>query len=390
MLLQDEATRALLACLNQGGEEARIIGGAVRNALLGLAVQDVDIATTALPEEVMRRAASKGWKVAPTGLKHGTITVIIKGRPFEVTTLREDIATDGRHAVVRFGRNFMADALRRDFTMNALALDSEGQVHDTVGGMADLAARRLRFIGDATTRLREDYLRGLRFLRFSARYGEGRLDETGFAAVLAAKAGYASLSRERVKAELFKLFAAPFALPVMQAAADMLADIIGSPLALPRLAARRNIAMGDIHNPLFVLFALAVTDEASIKALRHSLRLANAEEAGLMRLLKAYEMAQAPGLSPRALGYLYPAEAEEALILAAASGRKDRLAAIPALGPAPVFLLTGKDALALGLRPGPELGAALEAAHARWLAAGLPEGEAAQQAILQAVIKPSG
>ena len=166
--LRQGALAQLLAVLNDRGEEARVVGGAVRNALLGEPIGEIDLATTAVPDEVVRRATAAGFKPVPTGIEHGTVTVVIEGQPFEVTTLREDVETFGRHANVRFGRDWRKDAERRDFTMNALSVSGDGMVHDYVGGIADLKARRVRFIGDAATRIAEDHLRILRFFRFHA------------------------------------------------------------------------------------------------------------------------------------------------------------------------------------------------------------------------------
>ena len=193
--LQEAPLKDLLAVLDGAGEEARVVGGAVRNALLAEPLGDIDIATTALPPEVMRRAEVAGFKAVPTGIEHGTVTVVAHGRPFEVTTLREDVETFGRHAKVAFGRHWRRDAERRDFTMNALSLARDGTVYDYVGGLADVEARRVRFIGDAATRIAEDYLRILRFFRFHAAYGEGALDPAGVAACIAGRAGLDQLSR---------------------------------------------------------------------------------------------------------------------------------------------------------------------------------------------------
>ncbi len=203
----------VLAALDAPGEETRLVGGAVRDALLGRPVADIDLATTLLPEAVVARANAAGLKPVPTGIAHGTVTVVAEGEPFEVTTLREDIETDGRHAVVRFGRDFGHDAARRDFTVNALSVTPDAYVHDTVGGLADLAAARVRFIGEARQRIREDYLRVLRFFRFHARYGAGDPDPEGLAASIEARDGLALLSRERVRGELLKLLVAPGAPP---------------------------------------------------------------------------------------------------------------------------------------------------------------------------------
>ena len=167
-LLSRPALKRLIAALDGDGEETRIVGGAVRNALLGRPVADVDLATTATPDTVAARAKAAGFKPVPTGIAHGTVTVVADGAPYEVTTLREDVETHGRRATVRFGRDFRADAQRRDFTINALSVGADGTVHDHVGGLADLEAHRVVFIGEPAARIREDYLRILRFFRFHA------------------------------------------------------------------------------------------------------------------------------------------------------------------------------------------------------------------------------
>jgi poly(A) polymerase len=200
--LADPLVRQVLTLLSGEGEEARVVGGAVRNSLLDLPVADIDIATTALPDIVMARAQAAGLKTAPTGVEHGTVTVIGHRHVVEVTTLREDIETDGRRAVVRFGRDWQADAERRDFTINALSVDVEGRLHDPVGGLDDLAARRVRFIGSAERRIAEDRLRVLRFFRFHAAYGVGLPDAEGLSASIRARHDLASLSAERIGQEM--------------------------------------------------------------------------------------------------------------------------------------------------------------------------------------------
>ena len=289
------ALSRLLAVLDGDGEEARIIGGAVRDLLLGKSVGDVDLATTALPEETLRRGREAGFKVVPTGLEHGTITLIVEGTPFEVTTLREDVETDGRRATVRFGRDFVTDARRRDFTVNALSLDRAGVVHDPCGGLADLAARRIRFIGDAQTRIREDYLRILRFFRFHARYGRGAPDAEGVGACIAGRDGLAGLSRERVRAELMKLLVAPGAAPALRAMAEagLLMPMIGR---VPHLARFEAVAEGEDEGvyPAFRLAALAVGVREDALCLREALRLSNEEFDRIERIALALE-----GLSGR-------------------------------------------------------------------------------------------
>src|SRR2546423_14152832 len=218
--LRSGAAARVLALLNGGGEEGRVVGGAVRNALLGLPHGDIDIATTALPDEVIRRAKAAAIKSVPTGIEHGTVTLVIDKQPFEVTTLREDTETFGRKAKVAFGRDWVRDAERRDFTINGLSVDAGGVVHDHVGGLSDIAARRVRFIGDAGERIAEDYLRILRFFRFHAAYGAGEPDRAGYLACINGRAGLSSLSAERVRMEMLKLLIAEGAAVALQAMAD--------------------------------------------------------------------------------------------------------------------------------------------------------------------------
>lgn len=206
--LQRSETRAVLGALTAAGHEARIVGGTVRNALLGEPVTDIDIATTATPDQVIAAARAAHLDAIPTGIAHGTITVVANRVPFEVTTLREDAETFGRHARVAFTADWAADARRRDFTINALYCDADGVVSDPLG-LDDLAARRVRFIGDAHERIREDALRILRFFRFHARYGEGNPDTAGLDACAKERALLTMLSAERIRSELLKLLDAP-------------------------------------------------------------------------------------------------------------------------------------------------------------------------------------
>ena len=215
-------TQALCAALEGAGYRALFVGGCVRNALLGEPVADIDIATDATPEAVSNLAQSAGFKVVPTGVEHGTVTVVAEGRPHEVTTFRRDVETDGRRAVVAFSDRIEEDAERRDFTMNALYADRQGRVIDPLDGLPDLQARRVRFVGDAETRIREDYLRILRFFRFHAAYGDpaGGLDTEGLAACAALAAGLETISKERITAELRKLLAARDPAPSIAAMAQ--------------------------------------------------------------------------------------------------------------------------------------------------------------------------
>src|SRR5882672_9932635 len=218
--LRSGPTAGVLALLNGNGEEARVVGGAVRNALLKIPVADIDIATTALPAEVIRRATAAGIKSVPTGIDHGTVTLVVDAQPFEVTTLREDTETFGRKAKVAFGRDWVGDAHRRDFTINALSAGVDGVVHDYVGGLDDIAARRVRFIGDAGQRIAEDYLRILRFFRIHAAFGAGEVDRAGYLACIAGRAGLATLSAERMRMEMLKFLVADGATGAVTAMAD--------------------------------------------------------------------------------------------------------------------------------------------------------------------------
>ena len=396
--LQEAPLKDLLALLDGAGEEARVVGGAVRNALLGEPLGDIDIATTALPPEVMRRAEVAGFKAVPTGIEHGTVTVVAHGRPFEVTTLREDVETFGRHAKVEFGRHWRRDAERRDFTMNALSAARDGTVYDYVGGLADVEARRVRFIGDAATRIAEDYLRILRFFRFHAAYGEGALDPAGVAACVAGRAGLDQLSRERVRAEFIKLLLAKHAVPVLAAMTEsgLLDRVLGS---VPLLASHANMrkleaTLALAPDAVRGLGALGVSVVEDAERVRERLRLTNAEYARLASMADGWwhisrHWGEQEG---RVLLYrLGPERYTDRMLLAwtrsseeAADQRWHSLATLPSRWSAPVFPLKSADFVGRGISPGPRLGAALVAAEQAWVAAGFPDDGAALAAIADA------
>src|SRR5580700_10541189 len=283
--LNSGPTARVLKLLNGNGEEARVVGGAVRNALLKIAIGDIDIATTALPAEVIRRAKAAGVKSVPTGIAHGTVTLVVDAEPFEVTTLRQDTETFGRKAKVAFGRDWVRDAERRDFTINGLSVDADGVVHDHVGGLADIASRRVRFIGDPARRIAEDYLRILRFFRIHAAFGAGEPDRAGYLACIAARAGLETLSAERVRMEMMKLMVAQGAAPAIAAMADggLLLPILGGvaytgPFAA-MIAAER--LLGCEPNAIRRLGALAVAVTEDARRVATRLRLTNAETRAL-------------------------------------------------------------------------------------------------------------
>ncbi len=391
--LNDKRLQRVLSLLNIEGEEARIAGGAVRNALLGEAVSDIDIATTCLPEVTVRRVEKAGLKAVPTGFEHGTVTVIAGGHPFEVTTLRQDIETDGRRAKVRFGRSWRADAERRDFTINGLYAEPDGNVVDLVGGISDIENRVLRFIGDPETRIREDYLRILRFFRFFAWYGDGRPDADGLKACARLKSGLAGLSAERVWAELKKLLAAPDpsrALLWMRQAGVLSAVLPESDKwgidAIHGLVATEK-TLDWTPDPILRLEALVPPEQARMRGLAQRLRLSNHEAERLVSWAGASPVDAA--MSEAAfckLLYRRDVEAEcDRLRLALASARTrgmqngaalteaggyGRLLEIAGKWTKPVFPLSGKDLLAKGHEPGAELGVLLARLEGEWIDSG--------------------
>jgi poly(A) polymerase len=391
----------LLDALDRDGEEARVIGGAVRNALLGEAIHEFDVATTAAPDEVIGRAGKAGFKTVPTGIDHGTVTVIVEGQPFEVTALRQDVETYGRKAKVAFGRDWKTDAERRDFTMNALSVTRDGVVHDHVGGLADLAARRVRFIGKAGDRIAEDYLRILRFFRFHAAYGEGLPDAEGLHACIAARAGLATLSRERVRMELLKLLAARHAVPVLAVMSE--AGLLVALLAgVPLLASLSNMmkaehAIGVAPDPIRRLGALNVIVPEDAERLTQRLRLANAEHDRLESMGDGWWQicAQSSPKEMRALLYRIRRERFIDRVLLAWSRAPESLsdahwqeiAGLPKHWTPPDFPIAASDAMTRGVPKGPQLGNVLRAADDAWIAADFPESRTELDRILVTAIK---
>ena len=385
----------LLAVLDRDGEEARGVGGAVRNELLGLAVHEIDVATTALPEEVAKRVHAAGFKAVPTGIDHGTITVVIGKHPYEVTTLRKDVETYGRHAKVEFGRDWAGDAHRRDFTINALSVTRDGTVYDYAGGLADLAERRVRFIGDARQRIEEDYLRILRFFRFHAAYGHDRPDAEGLAACIFEREGLEQLSRERVRMELMKLLVARRAAPTLavMAHAGLLLRVLGG---VPYLAGFENMAKAETALTLAPdatrrLAALGVTIVEDAERLWQKLRLTNAEHARLAAMADNWRKFSPAADETLARAMLYRLKeqsfTDSALLAWARSQASDHdaswhaLATLPQRWSAPVFPLKAADFMARGVEKGPVLGEVMRAAEAAWIAAGFPENAQALETI---------
>ncbi|KQO71308.1 poly(A) polymerase [Methylobacterium sp. Leaf87] len=392
-LLATPGLARVLAALRVPGEHTRLVGGCVRDALLGHPSNDIDLATTLLPEAVVACARPAGLRSIPTGIEHGTVTLMAGTATFEVTTLREDIETDGRHAVVRFGRDFGLDAQRRDFTINALSVDAEGHLHDTTGGLADLRAGRVRFIGEAATRIREDALRILRFFRFHARYGAEAPDAEGLAACIGARAALDGLSRERVRGELLKLLLAPGAVPAVTVLSEtgLLGRLVGGIGDLRRFE-RTTRHPWDAPARLAALSVFSADDAERLTA---RLRLSKAEQNRLGRYARALvalrsrtvidvmemrRLAAAHGAEPIAL-------ASDALgaCLSQITAEAGDLLGLMVRGEVsvPVFPLIGSDLVARGIPAGPEIGRRLGRARTQWLAAGCPADEAARAALLE-------
>jgi poly(A) polymerase len=384
----------VLGLLNADGEEARVVGGAVRNAVLGIPTADIDIATTAPPAEVIRRARAAGIKSVPTGIDHGTVTLVVDGKPFEVTTLREDTETFGRKAKVAFGRDWVRDAERRDFTINGLSVDAGGVIHDHVGGYDDLVARKVRFIGDPNQRIAEDYLRILRFFRIHAAYGKGDPDRAGYLACIEARAGLATLSAERVRMEVLKLMIAEGAAGALVAMADggLLLSIFGGvaytgPFAA-MIAAER--LLGLKADPVRRLGALAVAVTEDARRLAARLRLTNSETRALDSMgHRWWRLAGMDEATARRRLYRLGADSyRDRLMLAWAraggttpSASWRELAALPERWIAPKFPLKAADFAARGIAEGPALGHVLALAEDAWLAADFPLDESALKAI---------
>jgi tRNA nucleotidyltransferase/poly(A) polymerase len=378
-LLHDPGLEQVLLALPQ----ARIVGGAVRDALLGREVADIDLATPEPPEHTIAALARVGLPAIPTGLAHGTITTVSHHRPFEITTLRRDVATDGRHAVVAWTDDWRQDAARRDFTINAMSLSRDGAVHDYFAGQADLRAGRVRFVGDAATRIAEDYLRILRFFRFHARYGAGAPDADAVTAIAAGVDGLAQLSAERVWSELKRILAAP----APQGALLLMRQLGVLGAILPEGTDVEHLnAMIDAGAPADAVLRLAALLTGDAEALAARLRLSSQEHARLAAL----RTGPVPAVDGDGAAWLRLLADEDGAILA------DRSWVAGGFGPAwdaararlrelarPVFPLEGRDALALGATPGPAVGAALREVRAWWLAAGCAPDKAACVAELQ-------
>lgn len=366
--LKNPSLQKLLRAIAGTGKEARVVGGAVRNALLGVPVSDIDIATTLTSQAVLRMAAANGFATHETGIDHGTITVVVDQQPFEVTTLRRDVATDGRRATVEFTDDWREDALRRDFTINALYCDISGNIFDYTSGYDDILTHKVRFVGTPSQRIREDYLRILRFFRFTAHYGKGVPDAAGLAACAPARRNLSKLSIERVTQETLKLLAAPNPLGVLKVMAknDILKNIFA------HATDWRTLGRLPV-DPMLRLFVLA----KSPLNLHAKLRLSNQQQVRLKLLHDAPTLSprQTPAELQRILYQIGPQVFADAASLSLAKSRAKiddpswtALNNLPSRWQRPKFPINGQDLKAIGIAPGPAMGQILLALEQMWLA----------------------
>lgn len=387
-------TRAVLAALS----DARFVGGAVRNALLGKPIDDVDIATPLVPLEVERRLKAASLGAIHTGIDHGTITAISSGKPFEVTTLRRDVSTDGRRATVAFTTDWKEDASRRDFTINALYASADGTLFDYFGGQGDLKAGRVRFIGDPVQRIHEDYLRILRLFRFHAWYGKGELDGDALRASAAETGGLAKLSGERVQKEMLKLLAADNPVPVLRAmaAVGILGEILPGHSNIARLERVAAIDADNFFPPDPLLRLAALLDDGA-GAVADRFKLSNAER---------YRLTDVVGAGEKIVSYLSIREVRKFLYRMGPQRFRDRVLlrwaqdpkasnaiqwrALLALADAwerPVFPLSGRDVMHAGVPEGPLVGRVLAEVEDWWIDSDFIDDEFSLAERLKAVVQ---
>jgi len=389
--MTDHAACAVVAALRADGAEVRFVGGCVRDALRGAQVSDVDLATPDPPETVLALLSRAGIKGVPTGIDHGTVTAVADAHPFEITTLRLDVATDGRYAEVAFTDDWRADAARRDFTFNAMSLSPEGELYDYFGGREDLEAGRVRFVGQAAQRIAEDYLRVLRFFRFLARFGHGEPDRQALAACAAAADKLGRLSIERVRMELLKLLSAPAPVPALQTMADL--GVL--PAVLPEAGPLTTLLVLcgiDDRDGVRRLAALIGTDGEIVG---RRLKMANVEIARLARLAPPAHALEA-GLDTagqrQVLYDLGPDLFRDLVLLAWAADREGRATLWRAMLESannwenPKLPIRGADITALGVPGGPQIGRIVAAVESWWRARDFQPGREACLEVVQALV----
>jgi poly(A) polymerase len=394
--LEEPQTRTVMQALGN----ARFVGGAVRNALLGLAVADIDIAVPVPPDQTLKLLEAAHIKAIPTGFDHGTVTAVLNNRVFEITSLRRDIATDGRHAIVSYTTEWDEDAARRDFTINALYATPDGEIFDYTGGIQDLVAGRVRFVGDASARIREDYLRILRLFRFHAWYGKGEMDAEALRAAAEGKAGLKQLSGERIAKEMLRLLECPNPAPVLRvmAASGILSELLPHALQLPRLERLIHCDAENIFAPdaILRLAALLPDDIAAAQAVAERLRLSGADRDRLEDLAAASQDMPI---------YVSVRDVRKRLYRIGAAAFKERArlnwaAAVPGASAIPwrmllsvadswekpKFPLTGHDVIQAGVPEGPQVGKILSAVEDWWMEGDFTADENAVTEKLKAIL----
>ena len=377
--LTASATQAVMAALAAAGgaDCARFVGGCVRNAVLGAPIDDVDIATVLTPEAVVRALKAAGLKSVPTGMEHGTVTAISERQPFEITTLRRDVSTDGRRATVAFTDDWAEDAARRDFRLNALYADSDGVILDPTGaGYDDALAGRIVFVGEPEQRIEEDYLRILRFYRFFAWYGRGAPDAAAVAACAALAEGVERLSAERVSKEVLKLLAAPDPRPAVRLMRD--AGVLGRILPPSNSVTLFEAMVGVSPDPVLRLSALLPADVETVRASANRLRLSNAQKDRLIAAVRAPLDPDMNDAQARAVIWREGRQAFEDRVRRAWAGggeaaRMQALLALAAEWTPPKLPVGGRDLARMGLKPGPETGRVLKAFEDGWIADDFPD-----------------
>lgn len=396
--LQEPETVQVMQALGH----ARFVGGAVRNALIGAAVVDIDIAVPVPPEKSLALLQAANIKVIPTGMDHGTVTAIVNNKVFEITSLRRDVATDGRHAVVAYTSEWDEDAARRDFTMNALYAGADGEIFDYTGGIADLIAGHVRFVGDPSARIAEDYLRILRLFRFHAWYGKGEMDADALRAAAAGKAGLAQLSGERIAKECFRLLECPNPAPVLRtmAASGILPELLPFAAQLSRLEKLVHIDADNFFPPdgLLRLGALLPDDEGAAKALAARLKLSGADLGRLEALSRASaelgSYVSVRDVRQRLYKIGVPAFKDSVRInwAAAAPGANAiawrMLLSVADSWKKPHFALTGRDVMEAGVPEGPRVGEILRGIEDWWIQQDFPDDEAGLREQLKAKLAP--
>jgi len=373
-------TQSVLAAVAGRDGAARFVGGCVRNALLGVEVADVDIATPLLPDDVMRRLEAAGIRAIGTGLDHGTVTAVTNKRAFEITTLRRDVATDGRRATVAYTDDWAQDASRRDFTMNALYADAEGNVYDPAGGLADLKAGRVRFIGDAPTRIKEDYLRILRLFRIHAWYGKGQIDALALQACAAAGGHIKSLSGERIQKEMLRLLQAenPVAALRAMAASTILSEVLPGDLDFDRLQRLRDVDGNNFFEADAILrLAALIPSDGQAAVIASRWRLSNDDRDRLRGLVSSPVKIVSYMSVPELQRVLYRQGQQSVRDLVRLRWAEDTKAsnavqwraelAIVDSWTRPVFPLTGRDVMNAGVPEGPLVGRVMNEVEQWWI-----------------------